>query len=166
VESKRFDEERKAWADGHMPLVVEAIKPVIHRLITIETAPFFDDVMGVDVFITLPRNWAIRVRRAKYWYKYGDLTFRITPNGNELDKVLTSADYLFYGWLNDDESSLLGWVIVEISRLKDAVYGMITGIYTVPGGNALCSVPLKAVFQVGAIAAMSESVAQRLSKVL
>ena len=166
MEGKRFDEERKAWADGHMPLVVEAIKPVIHRLITIETAPFFDDVMGVDVFITLPRKWAMRVRKAKYWYKYGDLTFRITPSGNELDKVLTSVDYMFYGWLNEDESELLGWVIVDIPRLRDAAYGMAFGICTVPGGNALCSLPLKAVFQAGAIAAMSESVAQRLGKAL
>jgi len=159
-----YSEERRAWADGHMPLVLDVIKNNLHRLVQVRSATETEDVTGFDLSIGLPERWMVRVRRRKYWELYGDVTLRIPRGESEISKIESgAADWMFYGWINDEETDWVAWLIIDLAKLGPHVSQHIAEIRRVPG-NVMAALDLISLVASGAVVAMSVSVAEKIAQ--
>lgn len=106
--------DRRKWSDQFIDSVRQILAPHVIKVASFEQ----DTQQASDMVITPIGGIAIRVRSHEYIKKYPlDFTIR-SKNGNsktELHKLLegTLADWVFYGFVNQPENTIIRWYIVD-----------------------------------------------------
>lgn len=89
--------------------------------------PILDRQEATDfaIFAIRPFRVGARLRRYKYMLKYPDeFTIRWSrPSGveTEIHKIRRGAvDYIFYGFISEDENKILKWFIGDLKRFRES----------------------------------------------
>lgn len=109
------------WQRAFVPHVVRIVANYL-----IAEAPFEEDARhNTDLLVLKAETTrvACRLRRFDQLSSYGDqFTLRASrPNGcdTELTKVLRGwGDYIFYGFVNHDESDLAAWLLGDLNEFR------------------------------------------------
>lgn len=165
---------REGWnfAVKHMDAVRDALSSCPAGLfMDFATAtPQQDMEQATDLVMLIEGGtFAVRVRRHKTWKmgkKWGriDWSVRYYCRGykTEIDKLREGfGDWYFYGWYKDDRCSLIGWVILDLSRVREC--GILDREWDVhPNGDGTSGmyIPMGALRDEGCIVATHKQILQ------
>lgn len=114
-------QDSKKWSDRFIPEIQKILGMTL-----INYANEKEDMYHNTDLIVITKGSvriACRIRRFKYLEKYGnEFTIRKSrPSGNksELEKIKEGwGDYLFYGFCNEEETSLLKWSLCSLAIFR------------------------------------------------
>lgn len=112
---------RRGWSDKFLPL----IRPIIGEFLIDEPAVAEDELRNTDLIVLgmEAKRVACRIRKAEYYAKYpDDFTIRSwvsSGNKTELTKIIEGwGDILFYGFVNEEETKLVHWKILDLNVFR------------------------------------------------
>lgn len=142
-----IDEEIKYQQDKYFDKIKEILNKNINNKYEIST--FYEDTKLCFDLIIKETKISIRLRKVKHLNKM-DITIRYRgkkSSYSEYHKIKSGmGDIMFYGWLNQDETDIIKWVIVDLHKLRKM------GIYKMniqnpnSDGSQLCYYPLNQLY--------------------
>ncbi len=140
---RAFSRERYNWAAQWEDRAKEILFDTIVNRLSIDKGTEDEDLKEcVDYVVCgIPNGISVRVRKIKYLHKFKDITFRFYKfGGSELEK--NNAEWMLYMWV-DEATGDDAWIIFRLGDMINDGAMELDGMRCVPGGNMLCSLPLK-----------------------